>query len=79
MTDLDALAAEYRATAAGLAVKLRRMRAEGAEQYRINHMVTVLNETRQMAHALSHYYDAPRDPVITGAGYYARKGKNRDD
>ena len=79
MDNLQQMAAEYRAEAARMALKLRQMRKEGADRYRINHMAEVLKETRQMAHALSHYYDAPRDPAVTGAGYYARKGKNHDD
>ena len=79
MSNLAELAAEYRREAARLALKLQQMRADGAEQYRVNHVAEVLREMRETAAALSHYHDAPRDPAITGAGYYARKGKRHDD
>lgn len=78
MAGLTELAASYRETAARLALRLRRMKAEGAEQYRVNHMAEVLRETRQTARTLSRYYDAPRDPDLTAAGYCARKGRNHD-
>lgn len=73
------LAATYKKTAARLAVRVRELKAEGADRYRINHMKELLKETRQIARTLSHYYDTPRDPAVTGAGYFAQKGKNHDD
>lgn len=73
------LAATYKETAARLAVRVRELKAMGADRYRINHINELLSETRQIARTLSHYYDTPRDPAVTGAGYHARKGKNRDD
>lgn len=78
MCTLTDMAREYRGQAARIQLKIRELEAAGAEQYRVNHLRELLRETRQTAHTLSHYYDAPRDEAITGAGFYARKGKEHD-
>lgn len=66
---MKALAAEYKKSAAILAVRLKQL-PEGSPDR--NKMVEMLKDMRHMADTVGLYYDAPRPTDITSAGFYAK-------
>lgn len=79
MATLMEMAAEYRESAAKLALALdRRKRAGNLAPAEERALQAALRETREVAHLLSGYYEMPRqDTGITMQGIHARR--TRDD
>ena len=78
MKTMKAMAAEYRLASARLAMRLGEKRAAGAAESELRPLRQALEETRAVQRVLEGYYEAPRDPVLTSAGWYGR-GRSRDD
>ena len=78
MARMKALAAEYRMTSARLAMKIREKQAAGASEAELRPLRQALSEIRAVQRVLEGYYDLPRDPALTSAGWYGR-GRSKDD
>ena len=78
MATMRELAAEYRMTSARLAMRLREKRAAGVPEAELRPLRQALSEIRAVQRVLEGYYDLPRDPALTSAGWYGR-GRSKDD
>ena len=78
MSEMKELAAEYRLASARLAMKLREKAAAGAAAGELRPLRQALEEIRAVQRVLEGYYELPRDPVLTSAGWYGR-GWSPDD
>lgn len=72
------MAAEYRVASAQLAMRIRAMEAAHTDPARVRALRRILQELRAVQRTLSGYYDLPRDPEITSAGWRGR-GPSQDD
>lgn len=78
MSTLAEMAAEYREAAAKLALRITEKQAAGASPAELNSLREALGDIREAQRALSGYYDIPRAPGVTCAGWRAR-GLSQDD
>lgn len=78
MSTLKEMAAEYRETAAKLAMRIQELKRAGADPGRIKVLQDMLRETREVQRALSGYYDVPRQGWMTSVEWRAR-GLSPDD
>lgn len=79
MSTLKEMAHEYKVAAAKLAMAIDRHKAAGdLTPAELESLRQALRDTREAAHLLSGYYDAPRqDNGLTMTGVHARR--SRDD
>lgn len=79
MSTLKELAAEYRTTAAQLAVSIKKKKNAGTiSLLELRQLYKILRELRETARLLSGYYDSPRPKsYLTLVGMKARR--TRDD
>ncbi len=70
------MAAEYRAAAAMLAMRIREKEAAGAGASELNALREALRDIRTAQRTLDGYYTLPRDEGITSAGW---RGRGPDD
>lgn len=78
MSTLKEMAFEYKKTAAKLAIAIERHKVAGdMTETELKLLQKILKETREVAHLLSGYYDAPRPECsITLLGMKTRKTKD---
>ena len=77
-TTMREMAAEYRAAAAMLAMRIREKQAAGAGKQELYPLREALTDIRRVQRTLDSYYTVPRDESITSAGWRGR-GPSRDD
>ncbi len=78
MSGLAEMAAAYRAASAKMAMGIRARQAAGATAAELRPLRQALQEMRAVQRTLEGYYDLPRDPGLTSAGWHGR-GPDRDD
>lgn len=78
MSTLAEMAAAYRAASAKMAIGIRARKAAGATEAELRPLREALEEMRAVQRTLDGYYDLPRDPAITSAGWHGRR-PSRDD
>lgn len=71
------MAAEYRLSAAKLAMKIAEKKAAGAAPAELRPLQEALGDIRETQRLLDGYYDVPRSSSIAAVGWRARK--TRDD
>lgn len=78
MSTMQGMAVEYRAASARLAMRLKKLRSDGADPQVLHALSRNLRELRAVQRTLDGYYTLPRDPEITSAGWRGR-GPSQDD
>lgn len=78
MATMKALAAEYRVSAAKLAMRIAELETAGASHERLRLLKKMLQQTREIQRLLDGYYDLPRSGPFAAVGWKAR-GRCQDD
>lgn len=78
MASMKELAAEYRVSAAKLALRIAEKKAAGASCVELRPLWTTLRDMREVQCLLDGYYDVPRPERYAAVGWRAR-GRCQDD
>ena len=73
MASMQEMAAEYRAAAAKLAMRIAEKKAAGASRKELYPLLEALGDIREAQRLISGYYDLPRSGPLAAADWRARR------